>query len=57
MSPLLLFFVTLSTFLVGGMFFVKGTLEKEPWQRIKLSLYGFSFMLLGYFGNNFLGGY
>jgi hypothetical protein len=57
MPQIALFVVIIATFLVGGGFFVKGALyEKDPRQRIKLSLYGAAFMLLGYLGNHFLAG-
>jgi hypothetical protein len=51
-----LFSIILITYAIGGGFFIKGLLETEPHKKIKLSLYGFSFMLLGFLGNHFLGG-
>jgi predicted permease len=54
MPIIALFVVSVITLLIGGSFFVRALFKKEPKERIRLSLYGFAFMFLGYLGNYFL---
>jgi hypothetical protein len=56
MPTIALSVATMSAYFIGGSFFVRGLLEKNPRAQLKLSSYGFAFMLLGYLGNHFIGG-